>query len=405
MQPQRKSGAGGRRVHAAIHWALLAVLVVGAATTVPRPARAQMPPAAIVVANVAQWMVRWVGSYLLGRGVDFAAERARGDDFRRQLQQAERVLRRQIAASPSNRARLTRELRLVESQMRMLDDMKGSSMTRAKARDYFDRVNRDMDDLRDVVVSVAGGMSEALATIERMQREIDDLRSEVARLRGDRLAGRDDRRRYDGDDEDDERYEPRSRFAPPAGVQLGIGYAANTFAFTVPAYGTIASSAVDRRQHGASARIAVGAGLFQLGVTASALGALFDTVDNVSASDPAARQPMQTVSVGADVSMALTPRWLLRPWIGGAAEQVWIGFRNLPGANETDIVFSGLVYGPQAGLEFRLTDAFSVTVMGRMMSGKLKVPTDELPGLDGRLLTAPTRRNQLTAILSYTERR
>jgi hypothetical protein len=143
----------------------------------------------------------------------------------------------------------------------------------------------------------------------------------------------------------------------------------------------------------------------RLGVTASLLGAWLDSSSRSDRSAvPAAKQPLQTVTLGADLALALGPRGWLRPLFGGAVEQVWHSFRSLPEAQQADVVFSGLVYGPQAGFDLRLMSGFSVAVMGRSMSGQLLVPTDQLQGLRGTRAMTKIRRNQLVAILSYTEK-
>jgi hypothetical protein len=183
MQPHRDRRPSTRRTVRTLHCTLVAALVLGAAVAAPRRAEAQLPVAAQVVAAVAQWMARWLGDYLLGRGVNVAMERVRGAAYRDQLANLEQVLRSQIRRGGANRSQLTRELKLVERQRRLVNGVLNPAFTRDSARVYYGRVNEDMDELREVVRAVTAGMDTAWATIDDMQRELDALRREVKGLR------------------------------------------------------------------------------------------------------------------------------------------------------------------------------------------------------------------------------
>jgi hypothetical protein len=403
MLPYRESSPVGRRSVLVLRWVLLVLFVAVTITTVPRPLRAQMPPTAVVVANVARWMAQWLGQYLLGRGVDFALERVRGATFKRQLQQVERTLRNQMSTNRSARPRLTRELRLVQNQIRLIDGATKRSFTRDSARVYYGKVNDDIDELRDLVHSVASSVDTAWVAIAEMQREIEDLREEVSELRTGRRVRTDD----EGNVElQGEAVSALAGLPSLGGLRVGLGYAASQFDFRVPAYGSVSASDLKRRQQGAAVRVGLDGGPFQLGLSASALGAWLDSTTRrmTNSEEPATRQPLQTVTIGADAALALAPsRWVIRPLIGAAAEQVWMSFRNLPGVSQPDVVFNGLVYGPQAGLDLRFAPGFSLTVMARAMKGQLRVPAHQMPTLHDTRSMTNLRRNQITAVLSYKE--
>lgn len=398
MQPHRDRRPSTRRTVRTLHCTLVAALILGAAVAAPRRAEAQLPAAAQVVAAVAQWMARWLGDYLLGRGVNVALERARGAVYRDQLENLEQVLRSQIRRGVSNRSQLARELKFVERQRRLVNGVLNPAFTRDSARVYYGRVNEDMDELREVVRAVTVSMDTAWATIDDMQRELDALRREVKGLRRNRP-------RANIDDEGDERQEEsRGPSGIPAGVRLGLGYIGAQSRFTIPAYSATAASPLSRRQQGATVHAGIGDRL-RLGVTASLLGAWLDSSSRSDRSAvPATKQPLQTVTLGADLALAMGSGRFLRPLIGGAVEQVWHSFRSLPEAQQADVVFSGLVYGPQAGFDLRLLSGFSVAVLARSMNGQLLVPTDQLEGLRGTRAMTKIRRNQIVAILSYTEK-